>query len=52
MTVLRTNRESLMAVLEALLYDPLINWRLLQADADNRHQDGKFGSARPRGFPC
>lgn len=40
-----------MAVLEALLYDPLINWRLLQADVENRRQDGKCGSAWPRGFP-
>merc|ERR1712098_969791 len=29
MEVLRRNKESLMAVLEAFVYDPLINWRLL-----------------------
>lgn len=29
MRVIRENKESLMAVLEAFLYDPLINWRLL-----------------------
>eukprot|EP01132_Coremiostelium_polycephalum_P002833 gene2833-3519_t len=29
MTVLRDNKESLMAVLEAFVHDPLINWRLL-----------------------
>jgi FKBP12-rapamycin complex-associated protein len=29
MSVLRENRDSLMAVLEAFVYDPLINWRLL-----------------------
>lgn len=29
MNVLRHNKESLMAVLEAFVYDPLINWRLL-----------------------
>jgi FKBP12-rapamycin complex-associated protein len=29
MGVLRENKESLMAVLEAFVYDPLINWRLL-----------------------
>lgn len=28
MEVLRANKESLMAVLEAFVYDPLINWRL------------------------
>jgi len=33
MTVLRSNKESLMAVLEAFVYDPLINWRLMQTDA-------------------
>lgn len=29
MRVLRHNKESVMAVLEAFVYDPLINWRLL-----------------------
>ena len=29
MTVLRENKESLMAVLEAFVYDPLLNWRLV-----------------------
>ncbi len=29
MSVLRQNKESLMAVLEAFVHDPLINWRLL-----------------------
>ena len=31
MEVLRDNKESLMAVLEAFVYDPLINWRLLNS---------------------
>lgn len=31
MRVLRENKESLMAVLEAFVYDPLINWRLVQS---------------------
>ncbi|KAI6023936.1 hypothetical protein PISMIDRAFT_679672 [Pisolithus microcarpus 441] len=39
MSVLRANKESLMAVLEAFVYDPLINWRLMQADVDARRQD-------------
>ncbi|KAH7890784.1 phosphatidylinositol 3-kinase [Phlebopus sp. FC_14] len=39
MSVLRANKESLMAVLEAFVYDPLINWRLMQADADTRRQE-------------
>ena len=29
MQVVHTNKESLLAVLEAFVYDPLINWRLL-----------------------
>jgi phosphatidylinositol kinase/protein kinase (PI-3 family) len=28
MRVLRDNKESLMAVLDAFVYDPLINWKL------------------------
>jgi len=31
MRVLRENKESVMAVLEAFVYDPLINWRLVTA---------------------
>jgi FKBP12-rapamycin complex-associated protein len=30
MDVLRKNRDSLMAVLEAFVHDPLLNWRLLE----------------------
>lgn len=43
MRVLRDSRESLMAVLEAFVYDPLINWRLLakkQASLDQVEGDG------------
>lgn len=36
MKVLRDNKESLMAVLEAFVYDPLISWRLMQTDAESR----------------
>ena len=32
MRVLRDNKESLMAVLEAFVYDPLINWKLARKD--------------------
>ncbi|TFY65865.1 hypothetical protein EVG20_g5221 [Dentipellis fragilis] len=32
MSVLRDNKESLMAVLEAFVYDPLINWRLMPTE--------------------
>ncbi|KAG8741303.1 phosphatidylinositol kinase- protein kinase tor1 [Ceratobasidium sp. 414] len=38
MGVLRDNRESLSAVLEAFVYDPLTAWRLLQT-ADERARD-------------
>ena len=38
MRVIRENKESLMAVLEAFLYDPLINWRLMNAVSP---KDGK-----------
>ncbi|KAL7686574.1 putative serine/threonine-protein kinase ATM [Plasmopara halstedii] len=37
MRVLRENRDSLMAVLEAFVYDPLINWRLLKKDTVPSH---------------
>ncbi|KAF8817420.1 phosphatidylinositol 3-kinase [Phlegmacium glaucopus] len=36
MQVLRDNKESLMAVLEAFVYDPLINWRLMQTEVEVR----------------
>ncbi|KAI8819891.1 armadillo-type protein [Fimicolochytrium jonesii] len=39
MTVLRDNKDSLMAVLEAFVYDPLINWRLLSTASPK--QDAK-----------
>jgi serine/threonine-protein kinase mTOR len=39
MQVLRENRESLLAVLEAFVYDPLLNWRLMRADTDT-HDEG------------
>ena len=29
MNVLRENKDSLMAVLEAFIYDPLLNWRIV-----------------------
>ena len=34
--VVRDNKDSLMAVLEAFVYDPLISWRLMQADVEVR----------------
>eukprot|EP01094_Clydonella_sp_ATCC50884_P002485 TRINITY_DN1189_c0_g1_i1.p1 TRINITY_DN1189_c0_g1~~TRINITY_DN1189_c0_g1_i1.p1 ORF type:complete len:2421 (+),score=972.86 TRINITY_DN1189_c0_g1_i1:126-7265(+) len=43
MRVLRMNKESLMAVLEAFVHDPLINWRLLNTD---NHPSSDDESAR------
>ena len=34
MGCLRYNKDSLMAVLEAFVHDPLINWRLVDNDND------------------
>ena len=47
MKVLRENKESLMAVLEAFVYDPLINWRLMQPDVDTRRGEGAWFPKRP-----
>lgn len=33
MSVLHRNKDSLMAVLEAFVYDPLLNWRLIEGAA-------------------
>jgi len=45
MRVLRDNKESLSAVLEAFVYDPLTAWRLLQT-TDGDRQGTKGGGAR------
>ena len=41
MRVMRENKESLMAVLEAFVHDPLLNWRLVSkpspASTEKRH---------------
>lgn len=39
MQVLRDNKESLMAVLEAFVYDPLINWKLQLHPSPATHGD-------------
>ena len=39
MTVLRKNRESLMAMLEVFLYDPLVSWKLLAQEAKKQVQE-------------
>ncbi|KAL3228147.1 hypothetical protein MRX96_004061 [Rhipicephalus microplus] len=47
MKVLRGNKDSLMAVLEAFVYDPLLNWRLMDAQPKVKHSKTRGGSA-----PC
>jgi len=39
MTVLRENRDSLVAMLQAFLYDPLISWRLVDLSSNKEVQD-------------
>ena len=39
MSVLRENRDSLIAMLEAFVYDPLISWRLLYTDEDKKNSE-------------
>lgn len=41
MKVLRDNKDSLLAVLEAFVYDPLINWRLMQTEGEGRRNEGE-----------
>jgi FKBP12-rapamycin complex-associated protein len=47
MTVLRDNKDSLLAVLEAFVYDPLINWRLMQTEVEGRRNEGEHNFCRP-----
>ncbi|KAF9162608.1 phosphatidylinositol kinase- protein kinase tor1 [Actinomortierella ambigua] len=41
MRVLRDNKDSLMAVLEAFVYDPLINWRILTTSPRQPTESGQ-----------
>jgi len=45
MNVMRENKESLMAVLEAFVYDPLITWRLSQTQEQQHRGRGTYLSA-------
>ncbi|KAG2382314.1 hypothetical protein C9374_005516 [Naegleria lovaniensis] len=38
MRVLRDNKDSVMAMLEAFVHDPLINWRLLETQTENEDE--------------
>lgn len=59
MSVLREHRDSVLAVLEAFVYDPLINWRLLKRPAMASNAEGTArldsqaaGEARPGAAPA
>eukprot|EP00976_Prorocentrum_cordatum_P003183 61614-Prorocentrum_minimum.AAC.2 len=47
MHVLRVNKDSVMAMLEAFVHDPLINWRLLNT-TDNKPAAETLGGAVAR----
>lgn len=49
MSVLRRNKDSLMAVLEAFVYDPLLNWRLLDTAAERGNRSRNAGGATGAG---
>lgn len=51
MRVLRENKESLMAVLEAFVYDPLINWRILTTSPRQRKSSFLFAIFCPYFMP-
>jgi len=48
MTVLRNNKDSLMAVLEAFVYDPLLNWRLVEVQPKTKPNSSMVTTAEPR----
>jgi FKBP12-rapamycin complex-associated protein len=45
MHVLRSNKDSVMAMLEAFVHDPLINWRLLNTATDQPTQRATTATA-------
>ena len=45
MSVLRNNKDSLLAVLEAFVYDPLLNWRLIETGPKGKKSKGGQASA-------
>lgn len=51
MGVLRDNKESLMAVLEAFVYDPLTTWRLMQTEVEIRRPEGGVVECKMRLLP-
>ena len=49
MRVMRENKESIIAVLEAFVYDPLINWRLVQPGRQAGAPGGQAGGQNANG---
>jgi len=49
MEVLRRNKDSLMAVLEAFVYDPLLNWRLIDKKPKSKKSKAEGLSAGSKG---
>ena len=49
MEVLRNHKDSLMAVLEAFVYDPLLNWRLIETG--NKSKKAKATAAAAASNP-
>lgn len=49
MTVLRDSRDSLVAMLEAFVYDPLISWRLVGLSESASHADSDEGARSLQG---
>lgn len=44
MSVLRNNKDSLLAVLEAFVYDPLLNWRLIETGPKGKKSKAQTGA--------
>ncbi|XP_066917109.1 serine/threonine-protein kinase mTOR-like, partial [Clytia hemisphaerica] len=44
MRVLRENKDSLMAVLEAFVYDPLLNWRLIDTEKRSKGRQESYST--------
>lgn len=51
MRVLRSNKDSVMAMLEAFVHDPLINWRLLNTN-EGDPESALAGQADNNGALC
>jgi FKBP12-rapamycin complex-associated protein len=49
MSVLRENKDSVMAVLEAFVYDPLLNWRLMDTIPKAKKSKGRSDSIADSG---